>query len=188
MAQNKAYEVWTGLPTWAKGVIAVGGIAVTYFAVRGIWKRIKLNAELEKARKTQQEFKNDLNNLARNGIKPSYAKSQYNAWADSIQKQFSGCDWNNNAFDMSDPLFGWAGSFSGSGKVLVKILENLKNDADFAALNEAYGIRTYDQCGIWPFATDFTGNLFQAVIDELDNGEINAINKRLAKKGIKYKF
>ena len=186
--KNKLYQYWKDLPPWAKGVITVGGLAVTYFAVRGIWKKIKSSADFEKARKTQKEFKTDLSQFIKEGIKPSYPASQYKAWADQIQTQFAGCDWQNNVFDMSDPVFGWAGTYSGSGKKLVQIIKELKNNSDFASLVDAYGIRKYDQCGFWPFATDFTGNLHKAVQDELDTGEINGINKLLAKKGITYKF
>jgi len=40
MAQEKALEVWSGLPPWAKGIIAVGGLAIIYFTSRSIIKSI----------------------------------------------------------------------------------------------------------------------------------------------------
>ena len=191
MAQNKGLEIWNGLPPWAKGVVAVGGLAITYFVGRFIFTTIKSRIDTAAARGTQKEFQDDLRRLANKGIKPTYLESQYRGWADQIESQFEGCDTQQNIFDMSDPLFGWAGTYSGSGKLLVSIVKNLKNDADFAALVGAYGVRTYDQCGNifgLNIAGRVSGNLFTAIIDELDQGERNGINKFLESKGITYRI
>lgn len=187
MAQEKvALKIWSDLPQWAKGVIAVGGIAIAYFTVRGVIKLVKDAKENKNAKKTQQEFQDDIKNLQQQGITPSFQPSQYRGWADIIETQFSGCDWKNNVFDMSDPLLGWAGTYSQSGQIVASIFQQLKNDADFASLVTAYGNRTYDQCGTWPFAGDFTGNLFGAISDELDQGERDGLNSKLRSKGITY--
>ena len=187
MAQNKALEIWNGLPPWAKGVVAVGGLAAAYFAARGVINSIKRRIDTANSKRTQREFQDDLRRLASQGIRPTFLESQYRGWADQIEKQFSGCDFKENIFDMTDPLLVWAGGYSGSGKLFVSITKNLRNDADFAALVTAYGVRTYDQCGIWPFADTFTGNLFSAIVDELDQGERNGINTYLESKGITYR-
>ena len=73
-----------------------------------------------------------------------------------------------------------------SGEYLYKIILQLKNNVDFLKLQTAFGVRTYDQCGI--FNGDFTGNLTQAVNDELTASEIAELNKQLTKKGIVYRF
>ena len=190
MAQNRGLEIWNGLPPWAKGVVAVGGLAVVYFGGRSIYKVIKSKIESANARKTKVEFQDDLARLARKGIKPTYLQSQYLGWADQIQAQFSGCDFKQNVFDMSDPLLGWAGTYSGSGKLFVTIAKSLRNDADFAALVISYGVRTYPQCGsIFGFNLmgEVTENLFGAIVDELDQGERDGINKFLESKGITYR-
>ena len=188
MAKGDTMKIWNDLPTWAKGVIAVGGIAIAYFTARGVIKFVKTKIESKDQRKTQAEFQDDLRALQNEGVNPSYPASQYRGWADLIQTQFAGCDFQNNVFDMSDPLLGWAGTFSGSGKVVAGIFQQMKNDADFASLVTAYGIRTYDQCGTWPFAGDFTGNMFSAISDELDMGERNELNKKLQLKNISYRI
>ncbi len=176
---NKAYDYWQGLPTWAKGVIAVGGIAIVYFTAKSVFKQIKQKAELEKERKTQIEYKNDLASLKKRGIIPSYTSSQYKSWADKIEKQFSGSDTTFIAHYV-------AGGWSGSGGTLKDIIVQFKNDADFASFVDAYGIRTYDQAG-W-FTGNFTGNIFQAVQDELSRNEIEVLNDYLTKQKITYKF
>ncbi len=174
---------WTDLPQWAKGAIAVGGLAVVYFAARGVWKQFRKVEEQGKARQTVREQKSEIADMQRNGVRPSYPESQFKSWADRLQKQYDGADLNNNLFDYNIPVLG---TWSGSGKVTAQIVGQLKNNLDFLKLSDAWGVRTYDQAG-W-FTGDFTGNLIQAVNDELDNGEVNALNNILKKNGISYRF
>lgn len=183
MAQNKVYQIWTDLPVWAKGVISVGGVAIVYFAARGVWKQFRKREEQGKARQTVREQKSEISDLQRKGLKASYAESQYKSWADRLQKQYDGADMKQNVFDYDIPVLG---QWSGSGKVTAQIVGQLKNNLDFLKLSDAWGVRTYDQAG-W-FTGDFTGTLAQAVNDELDNGEVNALNNILKKNGISYRF
>lgn len=183
MAKDKAFQIFQGLPNWAKGVIAVGGLAIVYFTGRSLWKKIKSNQDLKKARETLAKQTQELKQQLNLGVKPSFADSQYKAWADKIKNQYDGIDWKQNLVDKDVPLIGM---WSGSGKVTKDIISSLKNNVDFLKLNEAYGVRTYDEAG--PFTGSFTGNLTQAVNDELDRGEIMALNSILSKKGITYQF
>jgi hypothetical protein len=109
---------------------------------------------------------------------PTFTDSQYGIWADSIQQQFAGCDYS----------IALPGQLTGSGKVLNNILKQLNNDADFAKLVIKYGVREYDQCGVWPMSGNFRGNLNQAVTDELASSEISMVNSTLASRNIKYRF
>lgn len=179
--QDKVYNFYKELPPWAKGVIVVGGAAVVYFTATRIFRNIKNARNKRDAKKTQSEVKSELAQLQQQGIKKSYPDSQYNAWADKIEKQFDGIDWKQNWFDKDVPIIG---QWSGSGKSVAEIFKQLKNNADLLALVAAYGVRTYDQAGV--FTGDFTGNLYQAIQDELDKGEIDALNALLRKKAITY--
>ena len=179
--KNAVYEYYKELPSWAKGAIVVGGAVVIYLTATRIIRSIKNAKNQKDERKTQAEVKSELAELQKQGVKKSYPDSQYNAWADKIEKQFDGVDWKQNWFDKDVPIIG---QWSGSGKSVAEIFKQLKNNADFLALVSAYGIRTYDQAGI--FTGDFTGNLYQAIQDELDKGEIDALNAVLKKKGITY--
>ena len=183
MAQNKALEIWSGLPTWAKGVIAIAGVGIVYFTTRSIIKRIRGKADEKKQRQTLQAQQTELRNLQNTGMRPSFSESQYKMWADAIQNQFDGCDFGQNVFSADVPLIGY---WSASGKKVKDIVNQLKNDLDFLKLTEAWGMRTYDQCGIG--TGDVTGNLSYALSDELDRGEIMGLNNILKKKGIKYQF
>src|SRR5882757_3604324 len=150
-----AYKAFMSQPKVARGIEIGLALVVTYFAARGIWKFIKTRLDTAKNQKTINDLKSDISALGNRGISPSFPDSQYQGWADKIQNQFDGCDFSVPAL--------W--SYSTSGQTLADIIVQLKNDADFAKLVTAFGIRTYDQCGLW--TGNFTGNLFAAVSDEL---------------------
>jgi hypothetical protein len=178
------------LPTWAKGVIAVGGALVGYLLVNKIIKDIKNKKSIKEQMESVKNASNELQNIVKSGTKPSYADSQYSSWSDSLQKAFAGCDWEQPLFPTGVNVgytFGLTG-WSGSGAKLANVVLKLKNDADFLKLITVYGVRTYDQCGFPPISGDFTGNLYSAVADELSDAEINALNKYLAKQKINYTF
>lgn len=183
--ESTKLKFWNTLPTWAKGVIAVGGVAISYFAVKSFIGKLKSDAAKADARATQKNQEQELQNLRDNGVRPTYAESQYRSWADELQNQFDGCDFAVRL--PVDPRIVWNRNWSASGAKLATIVLQMRNDADFLALSTAWGVeRTYDQCG-W-FTGEFTGNLSQAVSDELAQPEINAINDYLANENIKYRF
>lgn len=180
MNKNKALEFWAGLPTWSKGVLAVGGVAIGYFTVRSFIKKIKKDADLAKQRETTKAFEKDVANLSKSGVNPTFSLAQYKQWADSISEQFSGCDFTATYYSLSLP-------FASSSFINVAtIIKQFKNNADFASLVIAFDQRNYDQCGVWN--GDFSGNLTKAVIDELKQPEIEELNNILISKGITYKF
>ena len=66
---------------------------------------------------------------------------------------------------------------------LIGVFNHLKNNADFLAVNKAYGTRTvYSKTY---FVDDYRGTMLGAIADELDVYYIKRINAILAKKGIK---
>jgi predicted S18 family serine protease len=173
---NKIFNYYKELPMWAKGVLAIGVVGVSYIFLSQTIKRIRSQAN----KKTIIGQKNEANALKKSGMLQSYPDSQYEAWADGIQKQFSGCDISMDAFALQDLIA------SDSGIYIYKIIEQLSNDLDFLKLATAYDSRTYKNCG-W-FSGDFVGNLTQAVNDELVASEIKQLNKLLTTKQIKYRF
>jgi hypothetical protein len=178
---KQTFQVYQELPPWAKGVVVIaacGAVVYTGFLIRnGIKKAIDHAREA----KAVDAAKNDLSDLQSRGVNPSFGDSIFAGWADKIEVQFSGCDYSvgQNVLGMTLTV---------SGKTLLDVCKSLKNDADFLKLVTAYGVRTYDQCGTWPFSGSFTGSLYQAVSDELDAAEIAYINKQLASQGISQSF
>ena len=66
---------------------------------------------------------------------------------------------------------------------LVGVFYHLFNDADFLAVEKAFGTRTiYSKTY---FVDDFRGNMVSAIADELDVDYIKKINSILAKKNIR---
>ena len=167
---NKAFEYYKELPSWAKGVVVIGVLGVAFIVGNRIYKAIKEQQKNKDQRKTQDEQMKEKKNLQDLGMRLTYPVSQYRAWADAIQTQLSGCD-----------------PFERSMSTIGNVIGKLKNDLDFLELSTAWGAsRTYDQCG-WGMG-DFTGSFQQAVNDELRTVEINILNKTLQEKGIKYRF
>jgi len=128
--------------------------------------------------------------LANQGITPSFQVSQYRTWVNAILQQFTGCDGS-----VAKCPGGWTGaingtlSYSTSGKTVANIISTFKNDADFLSLQAAFEIRTYDDCGVWPFNGSVKNvTLSGAINNELITCEIEGLNKILASKNITYKF
>jgi hypothetical protein len=189
MAAGKVYSFYKDLPSWAKGVVIIGGLGVTYIFASQIVKIIRRDADKRKAEEGLKDSNEEQKQLEEQGVMPTFSNSQFKGWADAIQNQFDGCD-------SSSPLsvFGELGVslpanltfWSGSALVIWKIIGQFKNDLDFLTLVNAYGVRKYDQCG-WGTG-DVDGNLYKAMNDELAQWEIDAINKKLKSLGISKKF
>jgi hypothetical protein len=168
---NKAYQYYKELPSWAKGVVVVGGLAVTYIFASQIIRRLRDSQKRKEKEKSVNDASNELKDLANNGIKPTITKSQADAFADKIVKQFTGAD-----------------MFLQSFGVVKGIFSQLKNDADYLLLKQQFGLRTYnDAFNVfgWNQVKDVT--LEAAIQDELTNGSISQLNSILASKGITYR-
>ena len=153
------------LPPWGQAVAFIGaGVAawVIYTRVRGT---IRQRATLRDSRAMLQTVTSDLDKLQKQGIRPSYADSQYKIWADALTAAYSG--WGT-ANDQS-------------------VWDAMKNDADVLKLITAFGIRTIPSGTLNP-APDFTGSLPAVVRDEHNFLGLSAINFTLKVKNIKYRF
>ena len=180
---NKVYQYYKELPSWAK--VVIGGIAIAYFTTKQFIARIKAQNKKKVDMATVVEQKKEINNLEKTGLRATFPDSQYKAWADAIKDAFDGCD-PSLRVPILAPTSLWNKNWSSSGAKFVNIIYKFKNDLDFLKLSEAWGVRSYDQCG-WGTG-DVTGTLSNAVADELDETEVTAINNALAKQNIKYKY
>jgi len=166
---NNVYSYYKELPSWAKGVVVIGGIAIVYFTSKQLISRIKGQSEEKKMRESIITQESELKNKLDTGLRLSYPDSQYQSWATQIASEFAGCDPANSSFSK-----------------FMNIIYKLKNDVDFLKLSTSFDIKTYDQCGLWN--GDFKGNLHEAVNDEFDNNELLKINKALQNQKITYQF
>jgi hypothetical protein len=179
------YKFYHESSNLGKTIIVIGGVAagaIAWFAILNpLRKAIISKLDSAKQTKSINNFKDEVKNLEKDGVKQTFTDAQYKGWADDIESQFDGCDPS-----IPVPIFPGA-DLSYSGKKVYDIISQFKNDIDFAKLVTAFGVRTYDACG-W-----FTGNvenvtLYGAVSDELTNDEIAILNDKLAEKKITYRF
>jgi len=162
---GKASTYYSGLPSWAKGVLAVAVVAGIAGVVYVLYKKTKDVKEDKTNKAENTAAESELSQEIRKGIKPTYPKSQYDSYANSIHEAMNG---------------------SGTDENLIKrVFANLKNNADFLSLTSAYGTRTVDG---GTFAPDYKGTLSGSLSHELSNDDIRDINVSMQRKGITYKF
>lgn len=174
MAQNKTLEVWNGLPTWAKGVVAVGGLVLVYMVGRQVWKLIKPKSEQEQSNKEiVQGAKDDIRTFEQQGQKQSFSNLQYDQFANTI--------YNGMRYAVGDDY--------GTVEITMK---KMKNNLDVAKLIQAFGSRQDYAFGI-PVSGKL--DLFTYVQKELGNDwggltnyRVRNINADWKKKGITYQI
>ena len=162
-----AGESFNALPGWAKGAIAVIGTGVTVLIGYGIYSAVKGRIKNAGDYKEQNEVKDDIKELAAQGVKPSFYDSQYATWASQLVKAFEGYGLDES--------------------VVYRVFVNMKNDADVLKLINVYGIREISS-GAYNPAPNFKGTLAATIAEEMDSEEVKEINVILAKRGIKIKF
>ena len=163
---NKAFSYYKELPAWAKGVVVVGGLAVTYIFVSQIISRIKKQASDKLNQQGVESAKDDLAELKRRGMKGTLTKGQTDAMVDAILNQYKGADLLVQSYDVTAREF-----------------NKLKNDIDFLNLKTSWGVRTYPDA-LWGSVSNVT--LEAAIQNELFNSSIDKLNTILSKKGITY--
>ncbi len=88
---------------------------------------------------------------------------------------------------IANDLFAAMNGYGSSVDAVNANIAKLKNNADVLSVISAYGIRELSS-GAGNPSPNFKGTLPASLSDELSKGEIAAINKVLAKKGITYRF
>lgn len=180
--ENKALKIYEELPSWAKGVVVVGGLAMGYILVSTIYKKFaSIPDAIDEQRKLNQ-LKEDLNKKVNSGQDPSYSDTMYNNLADEAENAFENC-----RLDIV-PCSTYLGIVcqTNSFREFRPVVEKLKTDVDFLKLQEAFGTRSiYKQfwCG---GAKNF--NLPTLVRDQLNHYEIERLNTIMADNGVTYEF
>jgi hypothetical protein len=157
-----------GIPSWAKGVIAVvaTGLVVVgvVYGIKGIKKAIKNKASKDESK----SVKGDLADLNNNVItKQTISNAQASGFAGGLYSAMNGVGTDVDA--------------------ILNIFKKVNNDADVLAIVKAYGTKSLTSTLLWESET-FNGQLSGALRDELDSSDVNKINKILSDKGIGYQF
>jgi hypothetical protein len=138
------------LPDWAKGTIAVIGVATLVYAGWLVKKGIDKLKENRDEREGDKAQKEELENLQEQGIQPTISDATALGLANTIQSLLDGCE------------------LTGSEEEVVnQILASVKNQADWVKLQQKFGSRTIDNCG-WGTG-DTAYDLRSLLSDQLDS-------------------
>ncbi len=175
MADKGALRVYTELPSWAKGVVVVGGLVVGYLAVTSILKSIKAKKNKEESLAEVNNANSELNTQIKTGKGPTIARSTAEVMANAIVSASNDCGTNE--------------------KQIYAQFDKVNNQADILLFVDVFGLRKKVRC---PFTDDPRESFFSAntppmslsamINSELDATQIATINNKLASKGITYKF
>jgi hypothetical protein len=127
-------EFWSGLPTWAKGVVgvvsvvAIGGLGFAIY--KGVKNAIERGREGREDKDFKQETNQELNQLAQQGIQPTMSDSAALSLSAFVQEALGGFE------------------LSGTEKQVVnEILAKVNNQADWLKLQNVFGVRPIDNDG-----------------------------------------
>lgn len=167
------------LPTYAKIALV---LAIVY-GLYQLFRWIKRTIEASNYQASVGQAQTAINQLAQQGVHPSYAQAQYTSYANTLKGAFEGCSgaMNSNSF--------W--------NTITPVFQSMKNDADIYALIKAYGVRTIDKCGLGTgdFEGDLAGTLSEkftgtegVLIGAGDGKDIKTINDILKSNGLQFTF
>jgi len=175
MADKGALRVYTELPSWAKGIVVVGGLVVGYLAVTSILRAIKAKKTEAESKAEISQANTELNTQIKSGNGPTIQRSQAEVMANAIVAASNDCGTDE--------------------KQIYAQFDKVKNQADILLFVEVFGLRKKVRC---PFSDDPRESFFSSdtppmslsamINSELDTTEIQTLNNKLATKGIKYKF
>lgn len=183
---------WADLPKWAKGLTIVAAIAIPSYIGWTIYQNKKAADALKKALEEQKQAESDLQHLIDKGIIPTLSDTDINQMISDILGTFEGCDirkddfnnWGVNPKNFKDASN--SDYYSNSGRVALKVVNRMSNDADFAKMIALFAHRDYDDCWMSDGGKNVT--FTSAMSNELTSGEIIALNTVIANKGITNKF
>jgi hypothetical protein len=182
MEQNKVLKIYEELPPWARGVVIVGLLGVTYIVGSTIYKRVqRISSDAEEKAKLDQ-IQRELDSKKSSGERATFTDIQFNNFADASQNAFTNC----RLPIVPCPTYLGLVCQSNSFREFYPIIKQLKNDVDFLQLQKAFGIRTVTKS--WACGGDIRMNLPTLVKDQLNSYEIKTINSTMAEKGITYSF
>ena len=172
-------STFSELPSWAKGTIAVLGVAsligIGLLIRRGIKNLAETKDERKEDKTLEQNTNQELNNLQQQGIAPTLSDLDAQTLANTIQTLLDGCE----------ELF-----FGEEYSTVKAILEKVNNQADWVKLQQAFGRRTIDNCGVLTGETNY--DLKTLLNDQLDQTALNFktyitnLKEELSKKGITF--
>lgn len=162
-----AKQSFTGLPKWAKGVVAViviGGLAYVGY------KLLKAPKKIEENKGNREENRSNNNELEKLNGNPTTRQTLSQSDASAI----------------ANKLFTAMDGYGTDVPTIEQQMNRLKNQADWLAVKVAYGIREVSSGKLNP-EPNYTGTLEGALASELGINDVMArarVNAAMKKKGI----
>lgn len=175
--ENKLYAYYKDLPNWSKGIISVVVVGGAGLLAYSFYNSIKRKKDIRKALIISRDAKNELSELKRKGVFPSYSPSQYQSFSLKLVESMNGCGTNEDS--------------------IYSVFSAMKNKADVLSLIDAFGVRFYTPCAAsqpvayfkWYLDDQSFGGVLPSWLEyDLTSGEISKINGILESKGIDYRF
>ena len=156
-------QTFEGLPSWARGAIAVGGAAASGWLGWKIYSGVKKRLSLQKARAEQNETQKEIEKLKKQGSPPTITKAQFSIMANQLETAFDG--------------------YGTDEETVFRVFDSLKNDADVLMLIKTYGIRTISTGRFNP-TVDKAQTLGQILSEELSDTTFNPSKALLGLPGL----
>jgi hypothetical protein len=173
MAKAGFYDYYKDLPSWAKGIVIVGGGAIVFLVGKRVYDKVFPTDQAKKNQELVNNISSEIKVAQSNGDKPTYLDSNYVTFANTA--------YNGMRYAVGDDY-----------AAVESTLKSMKNNLDVAKLIAAFGNRQNYAFGI-PVGNPM--DLFTFVKSELGNewggltsARVTSINKDWAAKGIKYQI
>jgi len=170
---NKVYDYYKDLPSWAKGIVVVGGVGFALLVGYQIYKRVFKSAEDKKSANEFKHLDADINRSLDKGLKPSFSQATYDTYANTIYNSMR------------------QASYADSYGTVETTLKKMRNNLDVELLMKSFGVRQDYILGIPQREMD----LFTYIRKELGNEwggltdyRVVSVNKDWKSKGITYQI
>lgn len=172
MKLDKVGTYYNDLPSWAKGVVVVGGLVIVYAVGKKVIGIIIPSAKKLRNQQLAKDISSEIARL-RKTKNQSFADSQYKLFANTCYEGMRYC----------------AGDAYGD---VEETLKRMQNDLDVALLIQAYGFRQRYCFGIPAGGAEDLLTTVKAELGNewggLTNYRVDNINNNWARKGITYRI
>lgn len=160
-----------------KSTINIGVGVAAIFIGYSIYKNNQRKKDEEKARAAADLAATELQQLAQQGVKPTYQDSQFQVFVDQLVQAMSDCGTDED--------------------MIMNVFRSMKNDADIRKLISQFGVQYYQPCSftdpiaatIYQFNNRAYGGALSTWLSyDLSASDITKINQLLQSKGINYQF
>ena len=162
---SKLYKIYDEQPKAIKTAITLVSVLVAGYAIFSIFKIINKKGLTDTG---VRDAKKDLKDLEKQGLKPSFSNSQFEAYASQLHKAMK-----DNGTDES---------------TVFRVFGNMKNKADILKLIEIYGKRPETGGLVAGHFSDQDLTLAEQIQSDFDDSDIEKINKIFKSKRIDFQF